>query len=215
MPQRTPDLTDLRFGRLTVLERAPRDGSTTHAQWICRCDCGTTKTVNSSALRNGHTVSCGCLRRELLIARSIKHGLMPRDNRSPSYSSWANMIARTTNPDHPRWADWGGRGITVCERWRQFPAFLADMGEKPPGTSIERKDNSLGYEPGNCCWATPAEQNRNKRSTKLTVTMITLIEHLHDRGLGISAIARRTEIDRHTVGTVVATVEALRAASPA
>jgi hypothetical protein len=94
---------------------------------------------------------------------------------TPTYHSWSNMIQRCTNPKHHRYANYGGRGIAVCERWREFANFLADMGVKPPGHSIERKDNNGNYEPGNCKWATFAEQSHNTRMTKLTPETVALI----------------------------------------
>lgn len=225
MPRPTPDLAGQVFGRLTVVERvAPASG---HARWHCLCDCGNEKDVNSSALREGKTRSCGCLRSEVTAARNFRHGQAPRpggvpkgsyirqgltvqDRKSGSYGSWASMIARTANPRHPRFADWGGRGITVCPEWRLFENFLADMGEKPPGTTIERRENALGYSPGNCYWASRAEQNRNKRSTKLTAAKILEIRDLLDAGLAVTAAAAGAGIERHVAGVIASTILALR-----
>jgi hypothetical protein len=90
------------------------------------------------------------------------HGM----SRSPTWSTWSTMKARCFNPSTDSYPNYGGRGITVCDRWLSFENFLADMGEKPPGKSLERMDNDKGYEPGNCCWATELEQQRNKRSVR-------------------------------------------------
>lgn len=84
-------------------------------------------------------------------------------SRTPTYVTWAGMIQRTSNPHHSRYSTYGGRGIQVCDRWRSFPNFLADMGERPEGLTLDRIDNSKGYEPGNCRWATLSEQERNKQ----------------------------------------------------
>lgn len=156
------NITGQRFGRLITVKldhTVPRRG----AFWLCRCDCGTEAVISLSHLR-AQTSSCGCLWRETMR----KHGHAARGRRSSTYTSWSQMIGRCTNPRFPRYADWGGRGITVCDRWRDFASFLADMGERPPGTTLGRISNDEGYEPGNCRWETPPQQSRNKKNTKLT-----------------------------------------------
>ena len=206
MPRVRNDLTGQRFGRLLVLEYSH---TASHSlRWRCLCDCGTEKIMIGAVLRRG-AQSCGCLKRELLIARNLKHGETVRGHRTPTYNSWHNMIRRTTNPDYARWADWGGRGIAICERWRDFRNFLADMGEKPPGTTLDRIDNNGDYEPANCRWATPAQQARNQRRAKLDSHMVLEIQRLHDQGLPIGAIAQAVGMGRHTVGTVCTVIEAL------
>lgn len=208
VPQPTEDLAGQRFGRLVVLAR-DHDRAGSGAYWHCRCDCGGEKSVRSYALRTGATQSCGCLKREGIIARSTKHGLLTRKGRSPTYNTWLNMIRRCTKTDDPRYPDWGGRGITVCERWLDYPAFLADMGERPPGMSIERINNDHGYEPGNCRWETYARQQRNTRSVTLTRPKILEIRRLYGQQTSIKDIAEATSVRRHTVGTVCAVLDAL------
>jgi hypothetical protein len=154
------DITDQRFGRLTVIQRSAncRQGQ---ARWLCKCDCGNLREVESSHLRRGQTQSCGCLARELLIKRSLRHG-HARD-KTPTYLTWKSMFRRCTTPTDPAYSRYGGRGIHVCKRWYKFENFLADMGERPPGKSIDRINNDEGYSPQNCRWATALEQTKNRR----------------------------------------------------
>jgi hypothetical protein len=150
----TKDITGLTFGRLTALYRVTQR----HGEWVwrCRCVCGRLADVKGSLLRRGDTRSCGCLRDEL----QRKHGR----HDTPEYEAWESLIQRCTNPKNPKYARYGARGITVCQRWRQdFATFLADMGPRPsPQHSIERRANDEGYSPANCYWATEREQRRNR-----------------------------------------------------
>ena len=116
-------------------------------------------------LRDGNTRSCGCLKREILAARLTRHGMAG----TRAYNTWVNMRQRCERRTRPDWANYGGRGIKVCERWQTFEHFLSDMGEPPDGMSIDRIDNDGNYEPGNCRWATPMQQGRNKRNTAIVV----------------------------------------------
>jgi hypothetical protein len=146
------------FGRLTVLSQAPFQGG--RSQWHCVCECGAEKIVNSNLLRRGRTQSCGCLNQE----RRSTHGL----SKEPEYMPWKAMVARCTNPNSTSWPLYGGRGITVHPSLMTPQGLIAEIGRRPsPRHTIERIDNEGHYEPGNICWATQKEQNRNQRSNRL------------------------------------------------
>lgn len=160
MPIKPPPIGE-KFGRLTVLGAVHRgQGRAGRYEWICRCDCGKMRIVKQHALKSGHTQSCGCYNQERVSQTHRRH----RRSYTTAYVNWANMLQRCGNPKHPSYSRYGGRGITVCDRWKTFENFYADMGERPsPNHSIDRKDNDKGYSPGNCRWATRTEQLLNTR----------------------------------------------------
>lgn len=149
-----------RFGRLVVVTEAHK---TRHRHWKCMCDCGNGHVVRGSSLKNGHTQSCGCLGAERRLKAAteakIKHGR----SKTSIYNVWASMVQRCRDHNDKRWSSYGGRGITVCERWANFANFLEDMGERPTGLTLDRVDVNGNYSPDNCRWATQSQQMNNTR----------------------------------------------------
>ena len=145
-------------GRLTVIADAGKING--RWQWLCRCACGGTKIIAGSNLLR--VFSCGCLQQETRKengARSRKHGR----HGSKEYKAWRDMWSRCSNPNMAAFKNYGGRGITVCDAWRQFENFFADMGPCPPGLEIDRINNDGNYEPSNCHWCSRSENARNRR----------------------------------------------------
>lgn len=157
------NLAGRKYGRLTVLYKMPTNRE--KAMWLCRCECGNSRSVSGNNLRYGVTKSCGCLQPEMASKTHRKHGL----SNSPEYRIWRGIIDRCVRQNSTVYRYYGGRGIKMCHRWRgSFLQFLADMGERPSTKhSVERIDNNGNYEPNNCRWATSAEQRRNSRNVRL------------------------------------------------
>lgn len=167
---KSSDLSGARFGRLVASCIGGLRGA--RRTWVCKCDCGKTIEVVTNRLTSGHTKSCGCLKAErgadniaVATERRKTHGM----TKTKIFSLWSSMIERCSNPNKDRYAGYGGRGIYVCDRWKVFENFYADMGERPEGHSLDRIDNDGPYSPENCRWAPIKTQNRNKQRTRFLV----------------------------------------------
>ena len=187
---RSMNLSGLRFGSLTALVLVGHSpGKARMAIWMCRCDCGVEKTFYSNALRSGGTKSCGCQLSGLISSARRTHGM----SHSREFFTWKGMIARCHNPADPYYSTYGGRGIHVCERWRDsFENFYADMGMRPENMTLDRKDGELGYSLENCRWATKEEQALNRKTTiQLQLGGETVSRREAARRIGISAASLR------------------------
>lgn len=181
-----------RFGRLVVKSFSERkDGR----DWYhCQCNCGQTPQIQGKKLKNGHTQSCGCLRRELSAVRCVNRATH-RLTKTETYKCWSGLKQRCTNPKATGYAQYGARGISVCERWvNSFENFLVDMGERPAGTTLDRIDVNGNYAQDNCRWASLKVQNFNKRNTRLIEFQgirKPLAEWAEEKGLAYSCLYER------------------------
>ncbi|MGH2941084.1 MAG: hypothetical protein ACRDPE_23540 [Solirubrobacterales bacterium] len=167
------DLEGQVFNRLTVEALAPKPWKTTRAEWVCVCVCGNEKVAIGQNLLRGRTQSCGCLRhdpdghRVEIGVHQERHGHAVRGKTTRTYRSWESMKRRCLNPNANTFQNYGGRGITIDQRWiDSFEVFLREMGERPEGMTLDRIDNDKGYSKENCCWSTPQQQMTNTRRSK-------------------------------------------------
>lgn len=158
------DISGQKFGRLSAVQPVRNNKK---IKWQCLCDCGKECLVDGVKLRNSETKSCGCLQKELQSQRitkiNFKHGHNKKGQQTSTYRSWISMLHRCRGKNYSDFYRYGGRGITVCERWSKFENFLIDMGERPNGKTLDRINVNGNYEPNNCRWATLSEQQRNKQ----------------------------------------------------
>ena len=183
-----------RFGRLIALELLRVNG---RRHYRCACDCGAEKIVSASHLKHGRVVSCGCYSREQSRNRGraqlTKHG--HRAARTPTYYTWQSMHSRCYRPSNPNFHSYGGRGISVCDRWHVFEHFLQDMGERPPGCTLDRfPDQNGDYRPDNCRWATAKQQGRNTRQNRYIEAFgeqLTVVEWAERTGLSHQCLLNR------------------------
>lgn len=158
------------YGRLTAIAAVPSVGGA-GVKWLFKCSCGSETILRPVVVINGNTRSCGCLRAETERARFVTHGHCKNRQRSPEHRLWLNIKHRCLNSNNKSFHNYGGRGITICDKWKDdFAAFFMDVGARPTTKhSLGRIDNSRGYEPGNVRWETASQQARNRRNNKIVM----------------------------------------------
>jgi hypothetical protein len=187
------DLTGQVFERLTVMGRSEERGRDGRTFWVCKCTCGGERLAHANNLLRGGTKSCGCLQKETRVTANTTHGHHPTGRCSREYQSWGAMMDRCYNPARKSYQSYGAKGVTVDLRWHTFENFLADMGKRPPGTSLDRMKGG-NYGPGLCRWATPTEQARNRAGLHpITLNGRTqlLVDWAAEVGLSTSCICTR------------------------
>lgn len=191
----------MKHGRLEILGYEMR-GRRKFA--LCRCDCGANAAARDDHIKSGRIQSCGCLMREFTTARNFIHGEGTRALKSDEFNAWNLMLARCLNPKNRAFRYYGGRGISVCERWREsFPNFLEDMGRRPSKRhSLDRIRVNEGYEPGNCRWATACEQARNTTRNTINAEIAENIRAMAKLGIPKIEISRRLSVHYSTVKEV-------------
>lgn len=222
------DRTGQIFGRLTVVYPITKDG---RKVWVCRCQCGKDKTVRASELTQGKTQSCGCLRSECTSQRRTTHGCSDKNKKIMEYRTWDAMKDRCINTKSKAYSEYGGRGIVICDHWRDhFDNFLQDMGKKPTKNhSIDRKNNDGHYScghcdqcasngwPANCRWATRSEQSSNRRNNRVlefngrSQIMVRWAEEL---SIGIGTLYGRLKLGWSVERTLTTPIPASRAQAP-
>lgn len=187
-----------KMGRLTAVEEATITHASSPRVWpafVCECECGSRITVQKYDFLRGHTKSCGCMKSEKLRNANTAHGHAQRGSKTAEYTVWARMRQRCNDPNDPGYAAYGAKGIGYDPRWNDFAVFLADMGPRPEGASIDRINNDFGYSKDNCRWATRAEQSRNRKFChRITYQGRTMTLAEWAREIGVSWAALRIRL---------------------
>lgn len=187
------DMTGQQFHYWTVASRAgTMEGKAKKALWNCVCKCGTERVISGGDLRNGHSKSCGCYQKEVASEVNSTHGM----RQTKEYAIWCAMMTRCTNSNAVNYANYGGRGIKVCDRWQSFENFYADMGDAN-GLTLDRIDVNGNYEPSNCRWATRKEQGNNKRNNRVIEfegKRLTAMQWSEATGIGEATIRKRIRL---------------------
>lgn len=174
------DRTGVVYGRLVVVGRDESFGPASkgnRVRWLCRCECGNTKSVTGHELAAGQTQSCGCIHIESVGALNRSHAM----SRSRTYRTWQAMKSRCNNPKDTRYPNYGARGVRVCREWDSFEQFFKDMGLRPEGMTIDRIRNEDGYQPDNCRWANTEVQGNNKRTNVIWEGESLSVKQLSDK----------------------------------
>lgn len=183
------DLVGIRFGKLVVISRHPENTKANKARWVCKCDCGNHCVAIGGSLTSKKHVSCGCHRKYIAIQRVQTHGM----SGTFEHRVWKNILARCYRPTSTHYASYGGRGISVCDEWRNsFLAFLADVGHAPSKNhQIDRIDNNGDYNKQNCKWSTRTEQCNNRRNN--------IIVTYNQQQMTLSQLCRKLNLPYETV----------------
>lgn len=209
-----PDVTGQRFGKWTANRRSQTKLYKNHVAYECRCDCGTERLVSVNLLLKGYTASCGCTNITATKLANTKHGLW----KHRLHGTWRSMKERCYNPNQVNYHRYGGRGITVCERWHKVENFIADNEHLAlPGTSLDRIKNDLPYGPDNCKWSTPLEQ-ANNRQDNVTLEFRgrtqTISEWARELGMFEHTLRKRIQDSKWSVEKALTTPVRYRAGTP-
>jgi len=198
------ELKGHRFDRLTVVEKDTLRSNGGHVKWVCKCACGSMISAVGKDLKRGHTKSCGCLKRDLFSKRKTTHGL----SNHPLYNVWNSMKARCYNIKNTYYARYGGRGITICDRWLEsISNFIEDMEEGyQKGLELDRTDNDQGYSKENCRWVTPQQNSMNRGSFKNSSSKYKGVSWNTNIGKWVAQIGKNSK--QHSLGLFTCEEEA-------